>query len=77
MDPMRLLRGARGENIGHSARFCEQFNFLQCGHENKIQKLGRILLEHNEAAPGPGFVRVTVWKRHFDRQGTTLTLQRK
>ena len=69
---MRLLRGARGENIGHSEIFANNLIFFSAGggHENKIQKLGRILLEHNEAAaPELGIVRVTGWKRHFDRTG--------
>ena len=74
--PNEAITGRPGRKYRTFWDFCEQFNFLQCGHENKIQKLGRILLEHNEAAPGPGFVRVTGWKRHFDKPGTKLTLQR-
>ena len=69
--PNEAVKGRLGRKYPTFWDFCEQFNFLQCGgHENKIQKLGRILLEHNEAAaPEPGFVSVTGWRRHFDRLG--------
>ena len=75
--PNEAITGRPGRKYRTFWDFCEQFNFLQCGHENKIQKLGRILLEHNEAAPGPGFVRVTGWKRHFDKPGTQNWLFRE
>ena len=39
MDPMRLLRGARGENIGHSEIFANNLIFFSAAMKIKFKNL--------------------------------------